>query len=418
MENNMKTYFSRWVLAGILIMASLAGCGGGSGGGGGTPAASTVVKGTVSAGIIYPGTVYVYAVTAAGAKGALLAGPVATNIDGTYNASLGPYSGAILLEASGTYTDESTGHTVTITAANPLRAMVDSVDNSTKNNRIASITPLTDLAWHKASKNGTTPTPTTAMQGANKLVDDLFRITDIIGTEPVRPDNASMANASQEAQAYTLALAALSNLASTASGTTDEDKLNSVLTSLEVETEDAESSGSMSSGAITSYESALTAVPLCADFPSARDQLLGMGKKPQIVTMAISGTLPAGTKIYAIQGTIALPVNTADNQLLVSLLADSNGKTLSDVLLLTGTAAGMAAAEPVATFLIPQRQMNFSIILSPTGAGIGTGDFAALTYYVSSSVAVTAADFSVVSGSLAVKDAAGADIAGLTLILK
>ena len=52
------------------------------------------------------------------------------------------------------------------------------------------------------------------MVTSNKLVDDLYKISDIVGTEPVRPDNASMANASQESQAYTLALASLSKMSS------------------------------------------------------------------------------------------------------------------------------------------------------------------------------------------------------------
>lgn len=404
----MKIHSFKWLMAGVLILASLAGCGGGGGGSTPAPVGKTTITGTASAGIIYPGEVYVYAVDASGKKGALLAGPVATNIDGTYSAALGTYSGAILVEASGNYTDEATGHSVTITTSKPLHAMVDNVNETTNNNRVVSITPLTEMAWRKASSNGSTDTTPAAMVSSNKLVDDLFKISDIIGIEPVRADSATMANSSQESQAYTLALSALSQMAASASGTSDIEKLDTTLTSMATEIKTAETTGSISTATSSDFATALGTVSLSNEFQSAATQLSSMGTKSQSLTLATSGTLPVGTKIFALEGTIAIP-STA------SLRADSSGKTLSDVLLLSGVATG-SGEDPFANYLALQSQVTFSIVLNATGAGIGIGDFATLFYDVAAGATVSPADFSVQISS--VKDLNGADITGITVIIK
>ncbi|MBT0664626.1 hypothetical protein KI809_09980 [Geobacter pelophilus] len=406
----MKFLSFKYLIPMALLIASLAGCGGG----GGSPAGSTAISGTASAGIIYPGVVNVYAVNSNGVKGTLLKS-TATDINGKYTLSLGDYSGAILVEVSGTYTDEATGNTVTIPTTNPLHALVDSVNSSTSNNRVVSVTPLTDLAWRKASSNGTSATPPAVIATANNLMDDLFKISDIIGIEPVRPDIASVGHSStsQESQAYTLALAALSKMASTATGTTDYDKMNTILSRIETE---IETDGAMSTTA-AEFSAALGTALLSSDsttraaddFPSAATQLAAVGKKSQLLTLSITGTLPAGTKIHAIEGAITLPAT-------VSLRAESTGKTLSDVLLLAGVATGMGS-EPIANYLSLQvpKEVDFNVVLN---TGIGTGDFAVLSYDVSTGATVTAADFSLVSGTVFVKDSNGADIPGLTLTIR
>ena len=418
----MQIQSFKWLMAGAVMMAGLSGCGGG---GGSTPApttqvpaGNTAIKGTAAAGIIYPGMVNVYAVDANGNKGMLLSGPVLTTIDGTYNAKLGGYSGAILVEASGTYTDEATGKSMTIAPAKPLHALVDKVDETSNNNRVVAVTPLTEVAWRKASAAGAKPTPVAAIANTNKLVGDLFKLGDIVGIEPVRPDNASMANASHESKAYTLALATLSQLAATKTGATDDDKFENLLSGMTKEVEDAETSGRISANASDDFATALGNVSLGDDFPSAKDQLAAIGRKSQTITLATSGTLPAGTKIFAIQGIMALPADPATKQLKVSLRADSNGQALSDVFLLAGDAAGMKGVAPFANFEAPQQQVIFSVLLDASGAGIGIGDFATLTYEVANGFTVSPTDFSLVDGSVMVKDANGSDISGVTLTLK
>jgi hypothetical protein len=249
------------------------------------------------------------------------------------------------------------------------------------------------------------------MLTANALVENLFKISDITGIEPVRPDNASMATTSQESQAYTLALATLSKMSAAAAGATDNDKLESTIANLETEIEGAEISGSMSAKSSTDFATALGTVSLSTDFPSAAAQLAGMGKKSQILTLSTSG-LPTGTKIYTIEGTIALPLGN------VSLRAEGNGTTLSDVFLRTGVATGIDTTFSLATYFAPQKQVHFRMVFSPSGTGIGIGDFATLAYEVASGATISATDFNLVAGSVAVKDANGADIAGATVTIK
>lgn len=401
----MKISTCTWLLAGALIVAGLGGCGGGGGGSTG----SSNVSGTASKGIIYPGTINIYAVDAIGNKGVLLKGGIATDINGKYSAALGGYDGAIVVEASGTYTDEATGTTMTIAAATPLHAGVDRVSWVTNNNRVVAITPLTEMAWRKANAGGAKPTAAN-IAAANRLVGDLFKVNDILATEPVRPDNADMAAASADAQTYTLALATLSKMASTAAGATDAAKLETVLARMELEVEGAATGNSMSPTAISDFTTAMGTMTLCTDFPAARDQLSLMGRKSQTITLATSGTLPAGKTIYALQGSIALPAN-------VSLHVDSTGRALSYVFALAGVANGMGAT-PVANYLGPQRQVDFSVQINPTTAGIGIGDFATLTFDVAAGATVTAADFSMLAGTFTAKDANGADISGVNVTFK
>lgn len=399
------------LVAGVLMLTGLGGCGGGGGSSNPPPVTNTVIKGTASAGIIYPGTVKVYELKADGTKGALLNGSAPTDINGTYSASLGAYSGAIQVEASGSYTDEASGQTVTIDPAKPLHALVEKVDNSSTNNRVVSVTPLTEIAWRKASSNGTVATPPAAIVSSNTLVDNLFKVRDITSVEPVRPDTATMASADQESQAYTLALASISQMATTATGTTHTERLDSVLNTLATEVKDAETSGSMSPAVTTEFSTALGAVSLGDDFPSAKDQLAGMGTMPKALILSVGGQLPAGAKIYAIQGSIALPTG-------VTLRADSNGRTLEEVLYLLASVKELSSLDPIASYLAPQHQLDFIVQFDPTKTGLGTGDFAVLVYDVATGSTITAADFSVISGSVTAKDINGVEISGVTLTMK
>jgi len=409
----------RELLAGALIMASLVGCGGGGSSAVQPSAGNTAIKGTASAGIIYPGTVKVYALDANGAKGALLSGSVPTSIDGTYSAHLGSYSGAIEVEASGIYTDEATGQKVTISHARPLHALVEMVNDTTNNNRVVSVTPLTEIAWRKATATGTKPATPAAIVSANKLVKDLYKISDIIGIEPVRPDNATTANAGQESQAYTLVLESISILASTASGSTAAAKMESVLSTMATEVDFAETNGSMSVAAINALNSALANSTLGNDFPSAMRQLSEIGKKPQTITLSTSGTLPTGTTIYVIEGTILLPADPVTGTLKISIRSEMDGNTLDDVLLLSGVATGMDETTPaMANYLPEQQQLQFSVVLDTSKTGIGTGDFAILLYDVATGATVSAADFTLDASSILITDVNGVEISGVTVTLK
>jgi hypothetical protein len=405
-----KQYFN-WLMAGLLLIGSIAGCGGGSGGSG---TSNTVIRGTASKGIIYPGMVNVYAIDANGVKGALLAGPVQTKSDGTYSASLGTYNGAVHVEASGTYTDEATGQPVTIDPAKPLHALLDTVGNGASN-RVVSVTPLTEIAWRMASASGTAATPAAAIVSANRLVSDLFKISDIVGIEPVSPDSTSMDKAAQEPQAYTMVLATLSQMAKPASGAPTFTEMDNLLDAV---TNEVQTTGGMSAGTMSGFAAALSRLSMTSSYMPAATQISGAGRKSQLLTLAISGALPSGSNIYAVQAAINPPLDPVTGKARVSFRASANGAVPSNLFSLIGGATALGGLVPQLNYQSSTQQLSFAAVFTPGGTGIGTGDFATLTYDVLSSTVVTVADFSIAGGSVKVKDANGAAIDGVTVALK
>jgi len=371
-----------------LILAALAasvalvsGCGGGGGGGGGgTPPASTVVKGTASKGIIYPGTVKLYAVDANGVKGSSPLKTVSTNTDGTYTADLGSYSGALIVEVSGTYKDEATNTNVTIDPSKPLHAVVDAVDNAANNNRPIAVTPLTELAYDMM------PGFTTAqITAANKQVGTLFKVDDIIGTEPVAPMSTAM-NASGVTvaqQAYTLALATISQMAkdANANGSPSSpsfDQIMSLLTSFKQDIESPD--GCLGSSNITAFTNALATVesePELSSFSSAWYKLANVGTISAKLTLGVTN-VPAGTQLGSLKVTLTLPTG-------VSIRTGSNGQVVPGLI----TAAGTAL---VTGYQAASKSLVISLINT---AGFGVGDCATISFDVANGVTLTAASVTV-----------------------
>ncbi len=190
------------IVAIVIGLLTLTACGGG-GGGGETP--GTAISGVASKGIIRNGAIRVYALNADGSKGALLKDTV-TDSGGAYRADLGTYHGPVLVEASGSYTDEATGATRTIPADAPLRAAVDNVAGEA---RIA-VTPLTELAVQRGEDPLTHKVSVATIATNNALISTLFKV-DIIGTMPVDPLTAS-ATATQSQKEHALVLAAFASL--------------------------------------------------------------------------------------------------------------------------------------------------------------------------------------------------------------
>jgi hypothetical protein len=205
-----KTIKVLTVLIIATIALSLAACGGGGGGGNTQQPASTIISGVVSKGIIKNGTVKINAVTS-GVKSTLLA-TTTTDTNGRYSASIGTYTGAILVEASGSYIDEATGLTKVIDPAAPLRAALGNASGTVN----LSVTALTDIAVSQASS--LTPT---AINNANALTSSIFKI-DIVATIPVDASPSAMASATQAQKDYTLALAAVSQVSKDSSASVQQ----------------------------------------------------------------------------------------------------------------------------------------------------------------------------------------------------
>ena len=184
------------LLIGLLALTS---CGGGGGG----AAVDTVLSGVASKGIIRGGSVKVYAINADGSKGALLK-EATTDSNGAFSTNLGQYHGAVVVEASGSYTDEATGANVALAA--PLRAALDNVSGAVT----VTVTPLTELAVQLGEDLTTGKLQVAALASNNALVAAAFKV-DILTTMPADALTASTATNELQKE-HALVLAAFAQL--------------------------------------------------------------------------------------------------------------------------------------------------------------------------------------------------------------
>ena len=391
MHNVMKTVLA--VLA-ISVLSLSGGCGGGGGG----STTTTTVSGTASKGLLYPGNVSIFAVDAAGVKGASPLATVATDSSGKFSINIGAYSGTVVLEATGTYTDEAKGTSVVIDSVRPMRAAVGGIVSGVARN--IAVTPLTDLACSLAG------TLTAAnVSAANVRISSLFKIADITAVEPVQPSAAVMSAASPGQQTYTLALATISQMAKAAnpSATAAFSQITSILAAFKTDLDMSASAG-MGTANKNAFNAALAVVTSgsMSGFSTAAANLGAAGTGTLILTFTASG-VPNTKLVGGIQGTITLPSGTS-----VRLDPVVNGAVLSGLFVLSGNAAGSllatnASALPAVTFGIAN------------ATGFSGGDFATLAVDVSSG-SPTAADFTL--GGIRVVDISGADIAGATITVR
>lgn len=209
----------------LCLLLSLCACGGGgsSSGSAVTSPSATAISGAVSKGPFTAGYVKSYKVTANNTLVPYRTSPIS---NGTYSIDFGDYSGVVLLEAYGSYVDESTNQNVDL--AQPLRAAL-SVTGMSGSIR-TSITPLTDLAVHNAEfRGGLNPQNVNA---ANALVSDLFQF-NILSTTPVKPESQYLLSpsTSDSQRCYTLILAGISKTAP------NEAAMNNLINSYELELE-------------------------------------------------------------------------------------------------------------------------------------------------------------------------------------
>lgn len=372
------------ILAAFIASVSLmAGCGGSLGAPSTTPpggGAATIVTGTASKGIIYPGTVKLYGVDpVTNSKGAAPLKTVSTKPDGTYTADLGGYSGALIIEVSGTYTDEATKKPVTIDPALPLHAVVDLVDGSANNNRPIAVTPLTELAFKKVGSDFSA----TKISAANKLVSELFKVSDIIAVQPVEANRAVLSGANIEQQSYALALASLSQMmeTSTGDGLASFSEIEALLDSL-VADMNGSSDSTLSTAHMTAFTAALGTVTSPAselsDFSTAVANLSAVGTKTLSLTLSV-GTIPSGVQLGTLKVTLALPAG-------VSVRADAAGAALGKMI------SGADSAGTSAIFGYYQPVPNTLAVSLLSATGFGTGDVMNITLDVKSGTTVSASN--------------------------
>jgi hypothetical protein len=179
----------------------------GSGGG----MTSSSVSGTVFNGLMTRATVTAYAIDN-GVAGARIAS-VATDGNGNFTMPLGSYAGAVMLQMSGgTYADEATGTTMTMSASDIMSAVMPTVANGTAVSGVW-LTAMTSMAQARAAglAGGMTDINIAA---ANTAMGNYFSVGDILKTRPMDPTVAgSGTNASQDARNYGMTLAAMSQYA-------------------------------------------------------------------------------------------------------------------------------------------------------------------------------------------------------------
>jgi len=379
----------------IAMMAlTLSGCGGG-GGGGGTQTPSATISGVASKGLIKNGTnnVKIYALNSDGTKGTLLK-TASTGANGEYSADLGSYSGPVLVEVSGTYTDEATGQPVTISADKPLRAACDDVTGSVA----VAVTPLTELAVEKAGSALTKDN----IKSANAQVSTLFNL-DIIATKPVDAEATALSSASQAQKNYTLALAAISQMANSSS----PDAVFTVLAGMK---SDIVTNNGLTTTA-TQFTQAMNDFTVNSNnktgvTPSTiPSQLVNVGSKTALVTLSISGV--SGT-IYGADLTLDLPSG-------VTVVADANGSVSPSALTLVGSASvgSLPAAKFTAASGSTPGKVHIGLVNS---SGFSAGEFLTIVCAVAQGVTPTFSNSLLESGAKIV-NADGSAVSGATVSL-
>jgi len=200
----MKNVQLHFLFLAICLLA-LAGCGGGSKS---TSPTTTSVSGVASKGLFISGSVKISALKDDGSKGNLL-DTATIHEDGTYQANIGSYAGAVIAEASGHYMDEATGISSEVPEGTPLRAVLQ---NATGDARLA-ITPLTEIAVKKLEDPASGKIALSSIAAMNKLIAEAFHVADIVGILPADATApATATDATTVQKEYALILAALSQM--------------------------------------------------------------------------------------------------------------------------------------------------------------------------------------------------------------
>lgn len=216
------------VKTGALALALvLAGCGGGGGGGEDSPpvannppppVAQRDVQGTAAKGLIKGAKVSLYAIDAQGVRAASALATAVTGADGTYKLQIPASVRNFVIEVSAApgavMADEATGTDIAIPESMKLRSIVTLADNATGTYE-GTVSPLTEMVARTAeTTDGKLPQQAVAQAKAN--VRTLLGF-DPEKVKPVNSNSAAAAGATEEEKNQSLALAAISKMASTAS---------------------------------------------------------------------------------------------------------------------------------------------------------------------------------------------------------
>lgn len=352
------------------FLLALTACGGGGGSAGGA-GSDTVVAGVASKGIIRGGAVKIYAVTADGSKGNLLAQTVTDN-SGAYRAGLGGYRGAILVEASGSYTDEATGAVSAVPADAPLRAALASASGEVP----LAVTPLTELAVQLGTDPVSGRLRVADLASNNALIASLFKV-DVLGCMPVDA-LTSNATASKEQKQHALVLAAISQLMQREGKT-----LQQVTAELKAA---INAEGAIATPVALQFQAAL------ADFARSlanrtgiddisATPLINIGGSTRTLIVTAAGTSPL---ISGLEAAVILPPG-------VTVKAGSDGIVPDTVLQASGAALGKAIATGFYTrsSVTMRGRVNLGVV---SAQGFAAGEFVTLQCDIAPGATPTDAD--------------------------
>lgn len=384
----MKIWKGLFVAALLMLTAA---CGGGGG------SKSTTVTGVAAAGVIKGGTVKVFAPysSATGADKKQIGATATTDATtGAYSVNLGSYTGPVIVEVFGNYTDEATGQAATIPSTAPLRAMAVTTSGTVH----VAVTPLTELAARQAvtlSGGAGNKVTAAAIGTANGQISDLFKVNDIIATQPL--DAGAPLTGTADQKNYTLVLAALSQMGN------DPTKLATTLNTVSA---GISTSGVMTDPVATSITDALAAfvAPTNTNNKTGITTATVPGELADIGTTTVTLTMVlTGTGVKSVQTDITLPAN-------VSVETDDAGALAAGVLTNLITAPNdwlqgslFSAGTIRVTFI------RGSVVMP-------AGDIATVKFLVAPGVAAPAATaFSTANTML--KDANGVVVTGASLAL-
>ena len=203
----------------FLLVAALASCGGGGGGGDTSatpPQTLATVSGSVVKGPVSGASVTIYTLNADGSRRSYY-GPITTDSDGNFSATLKPAPTGPLevVSSGGSYVDEATGAITTLAAWDNLSAAWPA--GTTR----AVVTPLTDIAAARVWVMAARGTPSAAqlaeaIQSSNISVAQQYGIDNILATTPASvADSTRVATTTRAERNYGLVLAGIAQYAGT-----------------------------------------------------------------------------------------------------------------------------------------------------------------------------------------------------------
>ncbi|MET0980680.1 MAG: hypothetical protein ABWY02_01145 [Telluria sp.] len=313
----MKRISGTVVQTGVLALAlALAGCGGG-GSGDSAPVASAPpvaidvqrdVQGTAAKGLIKGAKVSVHAIDAQGVRAAAALATAITGADGTYKLQIPASVHNFVIEVSAApgavMADEATGTDIAIPEGMKLRSVVTLAGNAT-GTYVGSVTPLTEMVARTAETTEG-KLPPQAVAQAKTSVRTLLGF-DPETVKPVNSNSAAAAGASEDEKNQSLALAAISKMATTATADCGQsnpgERISCVVSKLATSVTVKDGQPGLEQNRLAQFRDAIQSV--------AQDKTINRTGKEKVVGLPVLTLPPAATTPVPAPTTPPEPVTPA-----------------------------------------------------------------------------------------------------------